>query len=384
MAVYYVRNDGSDANAGTGPGAASAWQTIGKALGATGIASGDTVWVAPGTYRELVSVNITAPTSATYIKGDPTASQFPGVSAGVVRITNYLSGDNAAPTAGVIIDLNTRNYMNFSGIFFDAGPTSGSTPAIAIANATTVSRFQTFTDCAFYIGANKMGIGNITYSANMPANFSFDMTLERCVSGGYGGLLQILCVNGTTGTDAPMNLYFNSVYTENFVYIQSSGANLGTISGPCQFTNSTFANANGGLTVGWTLTPTSTSNVYNCIFDSNGLTAGVTGHMIENWNYFSSGSNRTNVSSGANSKFGYADIELMQNRKFGIYSYMIGFLSAGSNAIGTGNTTYAPAGGDVFGKPYTVPPSMGSIEFTTLGAGGGLKTHNGMNGGMNG
>jgi hypothetical protein len=51
MTNYYIRTDGNNANAGTGSSAGSAWQTIGKALGATGIASGDTVYIAPGIYR---------------------------------------------------------------------------------------------------------------------------------------------------------------------------------------------------------------------------------------------------------------------------------------------------------------------------------------------
>jgi hypothetical protein len=48
MATYYVSNSGgSDSNNGLGPDASDAtnkpWLTIGKALGASGISSGDTV-----------------------------------------------------------------------------------------------------------------------------------------------------------------------------------------------------------------------------------------------------------------------------------------------------------------------------------------------------
>ena len=53
MTNYFVRKNGSDAAAGTSAGAA--WLTLGKALGAAGIASGDTVYIGAGVYREAVT-----------------------------------------------------------------------------------------------------------------------------------------------------------------------------------------------------------------------------------------------------------------------------------------------------------------------------------------
>lgn len=55
MATYYVRQTvGSDSNNGLSAG--SPWATLGKALGATGILPGDTVWVGAGVYRESVTL----------------------------------------------------------------------------------------------------------------------------------------------------------------------------------------------------------------------------------------------------------------------------------------------------------------------------------------
>ena len=48
--TYYVRVSGDDGDDGLSP--AAAWATIGKALGASGISSGDTVYIGAGVYRE--------------------------------------------------------------------------------------------------------------------------------------------------------------------------------------------------------------------------------------------------------------------------------------------------------------------------------------------
>jgi hypothetical protein len=83
MATYYVRVDGNDGNTGLGSSAGQAWQTISKALGATGIGSGDTLYIAPGTYRQGTAVVVGGTYSTmTSVTGDPTAAQFSGVPAG--------------------------------------------------------------------------------------------------------------------------------------------------------------------------------------------------------------------------------------------------------------------------------------------------------------
>lgn len=99
MTTYYISTEGSDSNNGLGPDASDAtnkpWLTVGKALGASGISSGDTVYIGPGVYREEVSVAMTAPTGETFVIGDPGNAQgFKDssgnlLSAGDVRLTAY-------------------------------------------------------------------------------------------------------------------------------------------------------------------------------------------------------------------------------------------------------------------------------------------------------
>ena len=84
MATYYIRTDGSDTNSGTASGSGSAWKTIGKALSTgSSVVGGDTVYIAPGTYREAVTVGIN-PSSNVNITGDPKSTQFSGIAQGPV------------------------------------------------------------------------------------------------------------------------------------------------------------------------------------------------------------------------------------------------------------------------------------------------------------
>ena len=54
MATYYVRTNGSNANAGTGPATNQAWQTIGKVFESGSVVTGgDIVYIAPAQGLEL-------------------------------------------------------------------------------------------------------------------------------------------------------------------------------------------------------------------------------------------------------------------------------------------------------------------------------------------
>ena len=116
MAVYYLRPGGT--GNGTGPALNQAYGDIQAALAATGIASGDTLYVAPGDYR--VAYSITPDnnyTSYTRIIGDTTASQFSGIAAGRVLFTQRASNDRSASwlTASNLLNIN-KNFLAFENL----------------------------------------------------------------------------------------------------------------------------------------------------------------------------------------------------------------------------------------------------------------------------
>ena len=127
MAIYYVRTDGNDSNTGTGSGSGQAWQTIAKALGATGIGSGDTLYIAPGDYRQNAQITIGGTyTAPTFVYGNPTASQFSGVTPGRVLITTRLVSDTGASNVNqYLIVMTSKNYLNFENLIFETATNRG-------------------------------------------------------------------------------------------------------------------------------------------------------------------------------------------------------------------------------------------------------------------
>ena len=117
MTDYYVRKTGSDANDGTNP-TTQAWLTIDKA--ANTVATGDTVYVGAGVYRELVTIdaNGTSGSPITWIAdvdGENTGD------AGLVIISAY-ANETAGSIRTVCIDLNSgKKWNTFRGFVMTGG-----------------------------------------------------------------------------------------------------------------------------------------------------------------------------------------------------------------------------------------------------------------------
>jgi len=168
MAIYYVRPDGNNTNVGTGPATNQAWATIQKALGATGIGSGDTVYIAPGLYGEQVTIGGTYSTT-TNIVGDPTASQFSGVSAGRVQIGAYNNLNNAPLYTGATISGTSKSNLVFTSIEFLLSAGSASNAGIYFAS----SQNNTFNKCVFQDCARSAHMLSLVPAASTALNFTF-------------------------------------------------------------------------------------------------------------------------------------------------------------------------------------------------------------------
>ena len=120
MAIYYVRNDGNNLNTGLGAGTGQAWATIGKALGGTGITGGDTLYIAPGIYREILTLGFSSSGSTTFILGDPIATKFSGVTAGPVRLTPFTNGDDNTESSSDMITGIGKSNIRFESLLVES------------------------------------------------------------------------------------------------------------------------------------------------------------------------------------------------------------------------------------------------------------------------
>jgi hypothetical protein len=235
MATYYVRPDGNDSNTGLGPVTTQAWQTISKALGATGIGSGDTLYVAPGDYRQTATITVGGTYSApTYVIGNPTASQFSGISIGRVLITNRLSNDlgNSAGTFP-LFTLASKNYLQFSNFVFEQAanqniftttdcvelrwskcwfqPNSGSSSSSIVSSDTPANgnlKNYYITQCFFTGWSTGNLYSDASLGRNTPtSNWTYNLYIDRCVAIGSG---VISLQNGSNLTYSGTGIYISN------------------------------------------------------------------------------------------------------------------------------------------------------------------------------
>ncbi len=341
MTLRYAGPGGSDTNDGL------SWATRKLTLSsveATPVVAGDTVYVAPGTYREMLTVGVsgTAGNPITYI-GDVTGEHTDGIG-GVVRITG--SNNDTTTTRVNCIAATSKDYRTFQGFTFDMTTTSS---VVA-----TTSNYWTIRDCTFS-ELGSLGQYGITFTNSTLT----DTTVQRCVFLGHNGI--------------------------NFNYPSVAGAMTSVVVANCNFISGNrginFTGESGGLVKNCLFTgqtqigiyagslASGTDTVNNCVFTGVGgiaLQAGVVGFLTSDYNtLWSNGGNYSSVTAGTNDLLDPAGLALpILAPGIKLPAPMLGELAPWSpiKAIaGTGEAT-----DDLFGvaRPVTsTKKSWGAIQY---------------------
>ena len=353
MPNYYVRPDGSNANAGTGPAVNQAWQTVQYALSNATLGTGvNIIYIAPGIYRETVTINITpSSTNTLVIEGDPTCQQFTGVTPGIVRLTN-LATDTGAFSAASAITGVSKTYTTIKKLCVEGTITfSGS------------SNNLTITQCQLVV----MPAGAQTWlDMTLNGNATISNCIQHCLvttSGGTAG------GNNFTLTNNAQLSFFDNVVMSMFgngvaILSATTGCNANIY-------NCTFA---GYFNFGIYARPTSTGcvTVRNCIIAGRGANAALDsspgGGIVEDYNrILYTGTLRNGPSAGANTTttgalgldYGGAYLVGLSPQPF------LGRMATSPNA-GFGASSGAPAA-DLYGVTWTnATPDAGAITYSPI------------------
>jgi len=349
MATWYVRL-GATGN-GTGPALNQAWGTITQAVAAgSGVTGGDTVWIAPGVYRETPTFGFANPTSTVNFFGNPTASQFPGVSPAPIRITGYTSSDNSIAGTGLSFT-NTRDYLYFRDISF-------------VCSMSLTGSNLTMYRC-FFEGANV----NIGPAATSNAN----ITIDSCTSIGHFGFTFTFLKAGAN--------YNPNVLVKNCLIVVLNrdliGLNFvtgGTGSGwitDALVTNCTLLGGSRCLAVGFSsgltgravLLQNSICNAYAFV-----LVSDVTGQIqYQNCRITGSIAGPTGIS-GNTTAMSYMGLDFGQSKLGGIPNPQLLSNEVGSVNIGWGTTSNAPTV-DLYGNTWTTSiPDAGCGAYASTGS----------------
>ena len=354
MATYFVRTDGNDGNTGLGAGTGQAWSTIGKALGATGITGGDTVNIAPGTYRETVTIGGTY-ASNTFIYGNPTASLFSGVLAGEVRITP--SGSDNAVSTSYALTATSKNNLNFRDLIIGG-------LRLTTCTNTVVERCLCFstsaTTEAFY------------FVASTTANFN--TTLKQSVFTGtiYG--IRYAFINSLSQFNTGLSVTDCYISGNSAVFLDGIGSFSPFPAGGMTFYNCIMSGAVPFLCSIPSITGTSTGNniaIYNSViyatgtyaFQQNNASVGI----IENYNRVYGVNTRLAVSQGANTTVAsWPGLEFGQSLLQGY-----GPIQIFGNTFNSPNATAGTASGaplvDMYNQSWNVTPDIGLAIYRNIG-----------------
>jgi hypothetical protein len=357
MATYYVRTDGNDSNTGLGSSTVLAWQTIGKVFASGSVVTGgDIVYIAPGTYTESISVLATSPTSEVQIIGNPTASQFGGVNAGVVKLSAYnAAGTSATFSNTYLISGTSKNYYSFSNMVFEANHSN-----VVSGVSFVPCRYIKFTNCIFRTENTPGVTQGSQLELQSAAGTRLDATIRNCYFGQSTTYAFYLSGDSQpSDTTTVENCFFDGRGSDSALlyYVTASVTN-------CTFVGSTAGVAQLGGSANAFLT------IKNCLFKR--CTTGIRGTSsvsgVQTYNRFVSCSTTvTNIPSSVTStSTGVFGVDSFESLLFGLNNLQPFTSYADSPNKSFGNATGAPAT-DFYGVTWTgTSPDAGSGTYRVI------------------
>jgi hypothetical protein len=207
MGAYYVSAEfGLDTNDGLTPGAD--WATLAKAnseLAAYNAINGDqghTVYIGPGTYREMIELGASGLDADHCIEWVGDAINFYGLAsvAGIVRVTRCDADE--LPQAGTVVSFNAKNYVKFRNLYID-----GSADGYGVSGT---DRTKMFVDSCYI--TSKSGVQNVTITNSVILAGFIALRVvfaDNCImSGGNTGVYDVstvknsITIGGTIGYQA--------------------------------------------------------------------------------------------------------------------------------------------------------------------------------------
>jgi len=368
MPTYYVATYGSNSNNGLSP--TTPWLTVQFALGAAsgtnpGLVAGDTVWIAPGIYREVVTYAGGSGTSGNTVKiyGDPTFSRsWTSGGVGRVRITNFIANDTTLPTLGNTFQC-VADYIDIQDISFDGAPT-GSVTGNTVSEACVFLRGGniSLTRCAIQTinSSKQVGIEWVCPTAKNT------FTLDRCsVMAGFAVWCYSLSQTGPYDVNA--NIKSSFIMSGQDLGLVLEGASANQIVGLKAYNNTIISNGTIGVYFHNPSATGSTTTVLrnNLIYCTRGtgVLAASSITITQSNNFVMAGTTYTNISPTTNTitapMFDIASSRVQQFSMFPWFSPL-----TGSPLIGAGTSTGAPSV-DLYGNTWTGTPSIGAIESKT-------------------
>lgn len=279
MTTYYVGPGGSDAS--NGQSWANRKLTINGAEDIP-VAAGDIVYVAPGLYRESLTVDVAGSSGSPVIYiGDVTGEHTDSIG-GPVRITG--SNDDQTITRNACITMaNNRSFRTFRG--FEMDSTASNTINVSASSSSLIVE-----DCFFQSGSS-------TAAAIIVNGTGTDSIIRRCVFFTQGPAIQF---THTATVNTANHLIENCLVLVGGQAIAIRVDRVGGIT----VKNCTVFGGQNSIRVQTALAGGQVLTVYNCICGgaNTSLVATTTAEFTEDYNnIFGNTTARSNVTAGSNS-----------------------------------------------------------------------------------